>query len=428
MPRKTAASPPLTLSVIQHRLANGLTVLIAPDHALPAVGVAMRWRVGTRDDGAGRSGLTDLVAFTQGTATPQATPGTPYTRVLEAAGGQWNTWSERDTSLSYGGGPSNLLETFLWVEADRMASMAAHLDEGFLEAQRAALLDCCRQTDNAPYGTADTLLSPNLYPAGHPYQNDDPLSAELATLTLADVQTACAAWYGAGNAILAVAGAVDPAEVLRLAERHFGGLPAGSPPVRAAVPDFVLPAVKQVPLTDQVPASKLILAWPSPPLYSQGDADCELLAQILATGKASRLYQRLVQQAQLATQVGASQYTGALQGSFELWALAQPGLGLDGLRAAVDEELARLVAAGPTPAEVASARNRCLVARAQYLESPGWRAYLMGGYHAYLGNADRLQQDLARYAAATPDSLRAAAAKLFVPGRLELAVNPEGAK
>lgn len=417
--------PSLALKATQQKLDNGMTVIVSPDHSAPGVAVDIWYQVGSRNEDLGRTGFAHLFEHLMFMGARHV-PYPQFDTIMEAGGGQNNAFTNSDTTNYYEFGPSNLLETFFWMEADRMASLGATMTQAKLDTQRLVVLNERRQSyENRPYGCADLAVAENLFPTGHPYSWDtigSPKDLEAATVD--DVKHFFATWYVPNNATMTVVGDVDPAQVFQLAKRYFGFLPKKPLPPRLAPSPVRLKEEKRIALTDKVKVPKLVLSWISPAGYAPGDADCDLLGSILAQGKASRLYERLVHKDSLATEVHAGQESYELQGIFQIEVLAQPGRTLGSIQRTVDEEIARLVAEGPSAAEVESARGHHETNLAKSLESFQRRALKLADYAVHLGNPNALNRDLDRYRAVTPATIQAMAQRLFVPGRLVVTVEP----
>jgi zinc protease len=422
-----AAGPALTLSAKTRTLPNGLVVLTAPDRSVPGVAVTLWYRVGSRDEEPGRTGFAHLFEHLMFMGA-RAVPYPKFDTLMEAAGGVNNAHTGNDATVYWEIGPSNLLETFLWMEADRMASLGATMTAEKLQAQRLIVLNERRQSyENRPYGLADLAAVEQLYPAGHPYSWPVIGSAkDLEAATLADVKKFFATWYVPDNAVLSVAGDFDEAQLQQLVDKYFTFLPRKELPAPRRPQPWSLSGEKRLALTDKVELPKLILEWKSAPFGTQRDAECDLLATVLARGKASRLYQRLVQKEQAATEVRAEQESLDLEGAFQIAAIARPGRTTAELQRLIDEETARLAAEGPTQAELEAARLRMWSDAAHGLEGLQDRSERLAGYYVRLGDANALERDLGRYQAATRDSLQAAAKELFAGGRLVIEVQPEG--
>jgi zinc protease len=427
----TAAAPaPAALSLTGEKITldNGLTVIASPDHSVPGVAVDLWYRVGSRDEQPGRTGFAHLFEHLMFMGAKYA----PYPRfdsIMEAAGGSNNASTSQDVTNYFEVGPSNLLETFFWLEADRLGTLDRMMDAEKLASQRLIVQNERRQSyENRPYGMADLAVEEQVYPAGHPY-SWSPIGShqDLEAATVDDVVRFFRTYYVPNNAVLAVVGDVEPAQVFALARKYLAFIPRRELPARPKPAPWVMPAEKKVALTDKVEAEKAVVAWPSPAASSQADAEADVLASVLARGKASRLYRRLVHQDQLATSVNAQQQSLELGSIFAIEAVAAPGHTAAQLQAAIDDELKTLAASGPTQAELDSVRARFESDFARRLQNLQARAQMLAGYQVAYGDPNALPRDLARYAQATPASVAATARALFVPGRLVVEVKPEAA-
>jgi zinc protease len=269
-----------------------------------------------------------------------------------------------------------------------------------------------------------------LYPPEHPYHW--PVIGSMEDLQASgyeDVVDFFKRWYGPGNACVVVAGDVDAREVRVLAEKWFGEIPASSPAEPLAVRPVVLAEEKRVVVEDKVQLPRLYLAWPTPPYLSPPDAALDALAAILASGKNSRLYKRLVYELEVAQDVASEQGPGALGSLFAIVVTARSGRTLEEIRALVDEEIARLRREAPAPRELMRFQNQKEAAFYDRLETIGsfeGKAYQMNSYWFYAGDPDYFEEDLARYRALSPADVRAVAERYLGPGRVVLSIVPEG--
>jgi predicted Zn-dependent peptidase len=422
-----AGLPPLSLPSQSRTLENGLVVIVSPDHSAPGVAMDLRYHVGSKDEDPGRTGFAHLFEHLMFMGARHV-PYPKFDTLMEAAGGTNNATTGNDVTHYYEAGPANLVETFLWMEADRLATLGQEMTQEKLETQRKIVLNERRQSyENRPYGLAHLALEEHLFPEGHPYHWPVIGSArDLEAAQLADVTGFFARWYIPRNVILAIVGDVEPETAFAAAKKYLEWIPGPPLPERKPVKPAPLPREERLQMTDKVELPRLLLAWQSPPRNTQADADCDLLSFILARGKASRLYERLVHHDEIAAEVGANQNSRELQSEFAVDAMARPGHTTAELLAAVDDELKRIAREGPTQAEVDSARTRLYTDTARGLEGLIQRATLLTAYQLDYGTPDALQRDLGRYEAATPQSLRDTAARLFATHRVVIEVAPEG--
>jgi zinc protease len=228
---------------------------------------------------------------------------------------------------------------------------------------------------------------------------------------------------------VALAGDVDAATAIPLVEELFGEIPAG-PPVEHLPAPAVTPRPQRLVLEDRVPLPRLYLAWPSPGLFAPGDADLDVTADLLASGRTSRLYRRLVHERRIATELSAVQTSRELGGIFQVLATAAPGHGLDELESAVHDELGALATGGASEEDVERSRAHAEAAFVYRLESLGGfggKADQLNAYNIYRGQPDYFARDLQRYLDVTPAHVRDAAAKWLDPRHaLALSVVPAG--
>jgi zinc protease len=287
-----------------------------------------------------------------------------------------------------------------------------------LDAQREVVRNERRQnTENTPYGKVELRLPELLYPPGHPYHHPVIGSHEdLEAATVADVQTFFAEHYQPGNASLVVAGDFDPQSTKRRIERLFGSIP-GKPKAPPLVPDAkpTLTTVARETMDDDVELEKIFVAWQTPRHFAPGDAELDLLATALATGKASRLYKALVYDQKIAQAVEAQQDSGMLGSRFVVGVTARPGTTLDKLEAAIDKELAAVRANALSDDEMTRAKNLVETSFVRRLESVRERASLLNMYEAEVGDPGYAAKDLERYRTATKDGVKAIAAKFLRP-------------
>jgi predicted Zn-dependent peptidase len=314
------------------------------------------------------------------------------------------------------------------MESDRMGHLLEALDQSKLDNQREVVRNERRQRyENPPYGTAYIELQDLLYPAGHPYQHTTIGShADLEAATLEDVQGFFRTWYVPNNATLVVAGDFDPKAARKLVTEHFGWIPRGEDPAHAATDPVTLaaPAVKVV--QAKVPDQKLWLAWHSPAIFAPGDAELDVVASALCSGKDSRLYQSLVQERQIARDVDCSQGSRRLGSTFVFTATAAQGHTTEEIAAALREAVASVGADAPiTQDELAIAVTSARVGTLRGLSTIAGRAGAVSNYLDLLDRPDGWTMDLARYDALTLDAITATARSVFAQPYAELHFVPE---
>jgi zinc protease len=404
-PKAAIQAPELPFE--KYRLANGLEVILSQDSRLPRVAVNLWYHVGPANEKPGRTGFAHLFEHMMFQGSKHA-PSGAHISLVEGAGGEMNGTTSFDRTNYFETLPSNQLELALWLESDRMGFLLDTLSQAELSNQRDVVRNERRQSiENRPYGLVDEALYHNLFPKGHPYYASIMGShADIEAAGLADVRDFFREYYAPNNASIAIVGDFDKAGAKALVEKYFGPI-AGGPPVAKA--DFKTPAItaeRRLTVTDRVELPRVTMAWLTPPIYKPGDSDADLLADLLGGGKASRLYKKLVYELQIAQDVRASQSSMALTSVFSIQATARQGIKPEQLETAIDAELAQLRAEGPTPAEIERSRNSTVSSIVRDLEAIGGVADRFNTYNQFLGDPGYLPQDLARYYAVTPDTVR----------------------
>jgi zinc protease len=407
-------------------LPNGLRVILHQDRASPLVAVDLWYHVGSKDEQPGRTGFAHLFEHLMFMGSTHA-PYPAFDSIMESWGGHNNGTTSNDRTNYYEIGPSNLLETFLWLEADRLATLPDVITEEELERQRKVVQNERRQSyENRPYGRAELIVSEAMYEPSHPYHWPVIGShADLEAATVADVRAFFDRFYRPSNASLVIAGDIDPAQTHRLVERYFGWMPArpAPPQVTATVRPLAEEQRRRIP--DRVQLPRLRVEWHSPALFAPGDADLDLAAQILGGGKSSRLYRSLVFEQRLAQDAWSYQSSLMLGSLFGVGVTAKPGVGLDVIERGAMAVIERLAAEGPSQEELDRARNSHFADFYKSLDNLQSRADLLNHYERLLGDPGGMAQDLERFKAATTASVRDAFAAMAAGKRLVMEIVPD---
>ena len=421
----------MNIPYTRHTLENGLDVLIHEDHGCPIVAVNVWYHVGSKNEKPGRTGFAHLFEHLMFEGSQHYDKG--YFHPLQEAGALLNGSTNADRTNYWEVVPGNAVELALWMESDRMGYLLPALTSAKFDNQREVVLNERRQNyENRPYGFAGMAIVGALYAPDHPYHwmtigdADDIRAARLD-----DVRAFFQTYYRPRNASLALAGDVDTDEALAMATRYFGDLDAGDEPPRVEVtPPAALAAERRLRLEDRVELPRLYLSWHSPALFAADDAELDLVAEILASGKTSRLYRTLVYEERIATEIAASQNSRELGGYFQIIATAAPGRTLAELQQAMSRAIDAFVADGPTPAEM----ERCLaqaeanfIYRLQTVGGFGGKSDQLNAYNVFVGDPGFFDRDLDRYRHATPASMQRVARQWLRPEQcVSLSVVPRG--
>jgi zinc protease len=280
---------------------------------------------------------------------------------------------------------------------------------------------------------ASIELDKLLWPPTHPYSWPTiGYMEDLTAASQADVVEFFKKYYAPNNASLVIAGDIDLDRTRALVEKWFGEVPGGSPVEPVAPPAAILTSVKKKTLTDRVSLPRLYLAWLTPRAYAPGDAALDVVSSVLAGGKNSRLYKRLVYDTQMAQDVSAYQASGAIGSSFQIIATARQGHTIAELQSAIDDELGKLRRDAPTTRELQRAINQMEASfyrRMERVGGFGGKADQLNAYYATGGGPDYFAEDLARYTSLSAADVQAAALEwLPLDRRVELIVEPEQKK
>ena len=402
-----SAETPPSIPYEKYRLANGLEVILSQDRTLPLVAVDIWYHVGAANEERGRTGFAHLFEHMMFTGSKHLARGVSE-KLLEGVGGtDANATTSFDRTNYFDTVPSNQLELALWTHADRMGYLLDSLDQTALSNQQDVVRNERRQSfENRPYGIVDEALYHALFPPGHPYRPAIIGShLDIQAAGLADVRDFFKRYYRPNNATLTLVGDFDIAAAKRLVQKYFGSFRRGPEVPKPAVVTPALTSEKRLTVTDRIELERLDLAWLTPPKFKPGDAELAIAGYILAGGKSSRLFKKLVYELQVAQEVSAAQDPYALTSIFEIEAVARSGHTAAELQPLIDAELDRLAAEAPAAAEVESARNQIERALYQNLQKVGGmngRADLLNMYNHYTSDPGYLPKDIERYARVTP--------------------------
>ena len=414
----------------KYSLPNGLEVILHEDHSTPIVAVDTWYHVGSGDEQVGRTGFAHLFEHIMFMGS-QNVPVGAFDQMLEAAGANNNGSTTEDRTNYYETLPSNALQLALWLDADRMGFLLPTMDLPKVNLQRDVVKNERRQrVDNQPYGRADETILAALYPKSHPYSWPVIGSmADLSAASLTDVQNFFKTYYAPNNATLTIAGDFDPATVKKMVAQYFSDIPRG-PQVkrRMTVPAVVIPRDTFLVLEDKVQLPRLFYTWHSVKGFSPDDAALDILAQVLAGDKNSRLYKKLVYELQTAQSVSAFQDGSRLDGKFQIDVTPKPGQKVADIDRIVQAEIGNLITNGVMPRELQRAQNVYKASFLNRLASVLGKAEVLNSYNYFVGNPDFVQQDAARYERVTAADVQRVAKTYLGRPKIVLTVVPEGKK
>jgi predicted Zn-dependent peptidase len=416
----------------QFTLDNGLRVVVCEDRTSPIAGVNLWYNVGSRHEPAGKHGFAHLFEHLMFQGSAQVGKTEHFSVLQEVGGSAINATTSADRTNYYQTVPSAALPTALWLEADRMGSLALTQDN--LDNQREVVKNERRQRyDNVPYGRWAEILLALAYPEGHPYHHSTIGSmAELDSAEQSDFTGFYEAYYSPDNAVLTVVGDADAAQVRALAEEFFGGLSARPRPEPAEVtglPASIDGPVHEV-VTEAVPLPRFFFGFRATRFGLPGAAAEEVLAAVLGRGRGARLFSELVTRRELAQAEGgylASWQLGWYESLLTGMATPRPGVDPDELAAAYFEVCENAAVEPPTAAELDRARSMLTADWARELSTVGSRADELGRHAVLFGDAETVRTRLTELTAVTAEDVRAAAERIFTPANrvtLEYRVAP----
>lgn len=412
----------------KYELSNGLDVILYEDHTLPTVTVNVWYHVGSKNEKPGRTGFAHLFEHMMFEGSEHH----PDDFSTDAFGGYDNGSTSEDRTNYLTIIPSNYLEYLLWLESDRMGCLLPAMTQEDLNVQRDVVKNERRErVDNTPYGKSEELYLPVLFPPEHPYSHSVIGSMEdLSAASLADVQDFFRMFYVPNNASLCIAGDFHSAQAKTWVEKYFGTIPAGQPIDRLEHWDFKLNGVTRIKAEDNISLPRLYCVWPAPALFAPGDAELDLLSDILSSGKNSRLYKTLVYEKQIAQDVDASVDSREIGSVFVITITAREGHTLDEIEQVMDAVLTEVRDKGFTAAELAPHQTATEAAFVRSMQRIGGFYSIsdrLNAYNTYIGNPDGFQWDLDRYSkAAAADVSRAAKQYLDLNNRIILHLVPQG--
>jgi zinc protease len=410
-------------------LGNGLDVIVHEDHQLPMVAVNLWYHVGSKNERPGRTGIAHLFEHLMFEGSEHHDHG--FFPPLQRAGGLLNGSTNADRTNYWEVVPTGALDLALWMESDRMGYLLPALSEQKFNNQRDVVLNERRQNyENRPYGLAGIALSSLMFPAEHPYCWPTIGSAEdIRAASLDHVRDFFQTYYHPANASLSLAGDVEADQAFELAERYFGELPAGPSvdPIRATAR---LDQDANAFLEDRVELPRLYLSWHSPAMFAADDAELDIVADVLAHGKTSRLFKTLVYERRVATDVSAYQHSREMGGQFQIVSTAAAGVSLSELNATILAAVGELAVNGPTPAEIArgiAQTEAQFIYRLQTIGGFGGKGDQLNAYNTFVGDPGYFNGDRQRYFDVTSQAAAASLDRWLVKApHVSLSVVPKG--
>jgi zinc protease len=408
-------------------LDNGLTLIVHEDHKAPIVSVNIWYHVGSKNEKFGKTGFAHLFEHLMFNGSENFND--DYFQALERVGAtDLNGTTAEDRTNYFQNVPTSAVDVALWMESDRMGHLLGAIDQKKLDEQRGVVQNEKRQDENQPYAIADELITNATWPAGHPYSHTVIGSMEdLNAAALKDVKEWFQTYYGPSNATLVVAGDINPQTALEKVKKYFGDIPSG-PPV-AHFNSWVVKrnGQQRQEAQDRVPQTRIFKVWSIPQRGTAEAAYLDLVTDVLASGKTSRLYKRLVYDEQSATRVEAYLDQREIASQLYVEATVKPGGNAKKVEQSIDEELARFIKSGPTEQElkrVKTGYKAGFIRGIERIGGFGGKSDILAMNQVYGGSPDAWKTTYRTTLSATVKDLQKAAADWMSDGAYVLTISP----
>ncbi|MCX6565491.1 MAG: pitrilysin family protein [Candidatus Aminicenantes bacterium] len=413
-------------------LDNGLTVIVHEDHKTPIVAFNIWYHVGSKNEKPGKTGFAHVFEHLMFNGSENHDE--DYFPLMEKTGAtDLNGTTSEDRTNYFENVPASAIDVVLWAESDRMGHLLGAVTQAKLDEQRGVVQNEKRQYENQPYALADELIAQACFPKGHPYSwtvigsMDD-----LTAASLGDVHEWFKAYYGPSNAVVVIAGDIGTEEAIAKVKTYFGDIPPGPPITRPGTHIAKRTGVQRQVAQDRVPQTQIYKIWNIPQWGDKDSLFLDLAASILADGKSSQLYKRLVYTDQIATRVSAYAETREIAGLFHIEAMVKPGVEPAAVEKALDEELARFLKDGPTADELARVKAQTIggvIRGMERIGGFGGKSDILASSQVFGGTPDAFKNNLAVYDRAGVADIQQAARTWLSDGVyvLEVQPYPEGA-
>ena len=427
LPALAAELPIPDIPFQKYTLDNGLTLIVHEDHKAPIVAINVWYHVGSKNEKTGRTGFAHLFEHLMFNGSENYND--DYFKAVEPLGAtDLNGTTNNDRTNYFQNVPKSALDEILFLESDRMGHLIGAIDQPRLDEQRGVVQNEKRQGDNEPYSIAEELTTKACFPAGHPYSWTVIGSMEdLDAAKLDDVKDWFKTYYGPNNATLVIAGDVNAQEILAKVKTYFGDIPPGPPIARFDQWVAKRAGSSRQSAQDRVPQTRILKMWNVPGDQTKDRALLDLVAQLLSRGKSSRLYKRLVYDDQIATRASAYTDSREIAGLFTLEVDVKKDVEPAKVEKAMDEELAKFLANGPTQEELDRAKTDAFsgfIRGVERIGGFGGKSDVLAASMVYGGRPDAYKDELDTIRSATPAQLKEVAQKWLSDGVYVLQIDP----
>ncbi|KUG26091.1 zinc protease [hydrocarbon metagenome] len=408
-------------------LDNGLILIVHEDHKAPIVAVNIWYHVGSKNEKIGKTGFAHLFEHLMFNGSENYDD--DYFQIMERVGAtDLNGTTNTDRTNYFQNVPTSAVDLALWMESDRMGHLLGAVTQEKLDEQRGVVQNEKRQGENQPYAVTWELITKGTYPVGHPYSWTVIGSMEdLDAAALEDVHEWFKTYYGAANAVLVVAGDITPEVAKEKVEKYFGDIPSGPPIAKYDTWIAKMEGSKRQIVQDRAPQARVYKIWNVPEWGNEELAYLDLASDVLALGKSSRLFKRLVYDDQIATDVAAYYSPGEIGSQFTIHATAKPGGDLAIVEKAIDEVLSQFLTEGPTQEELQRVKTKHIANFVRGIERIGGfggKSDILAQSQVYGGSPDYFKKMLGYVANSTVQDIKDASVKWLSDGVYILEVHP----
>jgi len=411
-----ASAATLNIEFEEYDLPNGLHVILHKNSDAPVVSTYVLYHVGSKDERPDRTGFAHFFEHLMFEGSENIDRG-QIDKLVSGAGGNLNASTSFDRTDYYINLPANELELALWIESERL--LHAVVDETGVETQREVVKEERRSRyDNQPYGSIMEKMAKAVFD-GTPYEWTPIGSAQyIDEATIDEFRDFYKKWYVPNNATLAIAGDIDIDHTKRLVERYFGEIPRGPDPERVSIEwELAAPVTTTVVEEPMTPLPATVHIWRAPVMTHPDAEAIDLLINILAIGKSSRLYRRLIDTERAAVNAAAFNWLQEKAGLVAAYAIGNRGVTIEQLDALVEEEVQKLIDEGVSAEELQKALNQKEAEIASSVGTMSSRAQSLAYYHQWYGDTGRANNELEAYLKVTREDIQRVAKKYLLKER-----------
>lgn len=412
----------------RHVLPNGMVALLNEDHSSPIVYTTIWYHVGSHNEKPGRTGFAHLFEHMMFEGSQNIDAG-QHRIMIQSMGGSFNGSTTEDRTNYYETVPANQLETALWMESDRMATLLTRLDQARLDAEREIVKNERRlRVDNQPFGVSSEVMLAALFPQGNPY-NWSVIGSmvDLSAASVEDVKDFFRTYYAPNNAVISISGDFKTANAKEMLDKYFGAIPRGPKITRPAVAHATLSSEKRLVLEDtRVRLPQLQISWPSVGRDHPDRFALRALGSVLTLDRTARLTKALVYDKQLATSVGSFNNAMENTGYFSIFVSPRPNASMTDIERVIDSVLAGVIAAPLSTKEVQRFKNYTAVQTVTGLQFTQAKAEQLADGETMDKSPLSFVTDLTHYSAVTPADVQRVAKKYLSASRVVLSMVPAG--